>query len=154
MPAKIGTRRDAALAAAITYDQYNKTHVNLPEGWSVVGTGCSRVAFLSTSGVLYKIGYSKWEDDQAGMETRNQRTHAKMLPQGWRFPTTSVFTVNDRKVIAMQFISGGPVDWIEQRNLRAQMTQRYGSRWKIEDIGHDNCKVGADGINYIVDAAF
>lgn len=83
---RIGSRREA-MTLLDTVDEQNWDG---PEGWTLLGSGCFRTAFLSPSGIVYKIG----DEEANASEVRKaaalrRRTN---LPDFIYIPVVSAFT--------------------------------------------------------------
>lgn len=78
-----------------------------PKGWSRLGSGCYRIAYLSPSGVVYKVQGRYMADDEQYQsnktETANLRKYAlKKFPKGCRLPRWSEFYFGTKTVVAME----------------------------------------------------
>jgi hypothetical protein len=78
-----------------------------PEGWKRLGSGCYRIAYLSPSGVVYKVqgryeaNDDRWQSNKT--ETANLRKNAlKKFPKGCRLPRWSEFYFGTKTVVAME----------------------------------------------------
>lgn len=67
---EIGTPAEAAAAYGIVYDGAPS------EGWKVIGRGCSRIALLGPSGVVYKVPYDSTAEASG---VQNNRVEALRL---------------------------------------------------------------------------
>lgn len=87
----------------IPYGHLNET---VPAGWQRLGAGCSRTAFLSPDGVVYKVqqGYGHGWGQSNEQEWRNYNRFrlSHRLPQGARFPRWSFYRLDGRGVIASE----------------------------------------------------
>lgn len=101
---EIGSAVEAAIAANFT------DLAPAPEtGWRYLGKGCSRIAFLSPTNVVYKV--DRYGDD----DTPNRREYEAITEiresgsaDAAYTPITALYDVNGSAVIAMESI---PYDW-------------------------------------------
>lgn len=78
----------------------------MPEGWSRVGSGGFRTAYLGPDGVVYKCGADdKGENYGSRFEVaKARRLSRKAMPDFIRIPRTSGFSIGNRYVVAMEYI--------------------------------------------------
>lgn len=116
-----------------------------PEGWSRLGSGCYRVAYLSPSGVVYKVqGRYSEDDDQRWQsnisEVRNlRRYHLKRFPKGCRLPRWNSFEFPGGKtVVAMEKFDRlvRSLSWRERDATREARTRMVGMVHDLHDL-HD-----------------
>lgn len=89
----IGTLAEAQEIFAVVGDRWLKTRPPPPD-WKKIGSGRSRTAYLSPSGIVYKIChvYDDYTMNYNELEERNfkwLRVHRK-LPKGWSVPECSL----------------------------------------------------------------
>ena len=102
----IGTQENAAIAS--TLGEYIWTGETLPEGWTFLGEGCYRYAFLSPEGCVYKVSHYSEEDTYTENETewRNfvgmNDAIVKHSNGKCRLAESSYFATYD--VIAMEYV--------------------------------------------------
>ena len=79
----------------------------LPYGWEVKGAGISRRAYLSPSGVIYKIQHHE-EQSQSNAEEHDfaQRVRRMGNVIGVIIPRTALYYIDNQPVIAMEFMDG------------------------------------------------
>ena len=94
----IGTREDAALA--LSDFRMHRT------GNVLSFYGSNRAVYL-INGIVYKINNGEVDDDVNAIEYRN--VNSIELDKGYKFPETSLYTVNGESVIAMEYIDGTAV---------------------------------------------
>lgn len=67
----------------------------LPSGWEEVGDGSTRVAYLSPSGVVYKVCKEYWDDHPSTNANEAQNIEEikkrELLPQGWHLPEVTLY---------------------------------------------------------------
>lgn len=104
------TMADKIASATIVTDEYGEPVLSLcaiPEGFSWIGTGSERHAFLGPDGVVYKrtIGdpFAKYSNSR---EHTNFLTKAATLPAGVRFAACELYFSGDVDVLAMEFVEG------------------------------------------------
>lgn len=74
-----------------------------PEGWEVLGSGCYRIAYLSPSGVVYKVQLHRDSLQSNEGEFRNIREQFfRKMPIGCRLPRVGLFQADGEHVIAME----------------------------------------------------
>ena len=76
-----------------------------PEGWTRLGSGCYRVAYLAPSGVVYKVqgrydkdGDRRWQSNFSEVQNL-RRHHLKRLPKGCRIPRWNSFEFPEGKIV-------------------------------------------------------
>lgn len=125
-----------------------------PEGWKYINKGCDRSAWLSPSGVVYKVEHRSTYSSQNESEASRLKEVWKRPPiEGCRFPKFDIFTVGDEIVIAMEMIDGprladykGP-DYDDLHCLMYDLEDKYG----LCDVHDENVLVDEDGILVLVD---
>lgn len=130
-----------------TYNQFK----DAPKGWTRLGAGRYRTAFLSPDGVVYKVQqrYAKpgeYEGQCNKGEAVNLRKYwLKKMPEGCRMPRWGFFELDGRGVIAMerfnktlsrypQYSSPGSEYWALVRRLQRVLNDVY-------DLHGDNMAV-------------
>lgn len=120
-------------------DDFDETRS--PDGWSYVGDGSSRIAYLSPSGVVYKV--QRFADDEFNADEHVNFAYIRQsgkLPDGWRIPDSSLYqftaivmtmdyqrrepvpSLGDVKVIALEFIEGVPIGY-QDYAIRREMLE-------------------------------
>lgn len=89
-------------------DRWTYDGPHAPEGWEKLGSGCSRAAFLSPSGVVYKVqhnydGYIG--QSNSGEASTLRRYFLKKMPRGCRLPRYTYYDLDGRSVMAMERFS-------------------------------------------------
>lgn len=87
------------------YDKAFSVQQDAPIGWQRLGAGCSRTAFLSPDGVVYKVQcrYSgSFQTNEREWRNYNRFRLSHRLPQGARFPRWSFYRLDGRGVIASE----------------------------------------------------
>jgi len=124
----IGNKADAALAAnfIVTFDEdtWDEIVEGMPEGWKFLGSGCSREAFLSPDGVVYKR-----EPHTAGMVSTNNANEYAFYKSnsetiaGFRLAACYLWENN---VLAMEYAKddGSNVDRVWE-TMRDTMRERF-----------------------------
>jgi hypothetical protein len=81
-----------------------------PEGWKYLGDGCTRTAYLSPGGVVYKVGesHTNLQEARAARRLRNKKSLADQLvfipkARNWR---VGYECGSSQYVIAMEYING------------------------------------------------
>lgn len=174
----IGSIEEAAEIArfGINYDEYFE--INSPDGWEFIGEGAYRFAFRSPSGVVYKIENEDGEHEHHNNREFDNIQRCKLIPvQGWRVPDATVYHVNGRDVIAMEYIDGGESDTHCQKTFEYNSWNRRAGRkykctcgkpkgrciakvwrdavkaWDIEDIHTGNIRIDDNGTRVLIDVA-
>lgn len=90
----VGSMAEATQIFEGTGDRWE--HNVLPNGWAEIGDGSTRTAFLSPSGVVYKVCKTYYVDEPsdnaheyANFKEMNERG---LLPKGWMTPLASLYT--------------------------------------------------------------
>jgi hypothetical protein len=87
------------LGAERRYDSHDT-----PEGWERLGNGAYRAAFLSPSGVAYKVQHSyKYSSQSNAGEAKTLRRYwLTRMPKGCRLPRWSLYELDGKEVMAME----------------------------------------------------
>lgn len=141
---------------------YSKCSAELPEGWTFLGAGRDRTAFLSPSGVVYKVCHYYYNSETSNdIEHSNFQTIEKSgkLPVPWKVPKSHLHCFNryhgllgkrtERIVVmACDYVKG-------ERWSSTYYTPMYEafSSVGLSDTFEGNAISGEDGFNYIIDAA-
>lgn len=166
----IGNKQDAQIAFNIDHEC-----VEMSEGWAFLGAGCSRNAYLSPEGVVYKVG-----DGEANrLEVRNShRLRARAgKSELWRIPRANIHHVRNtsaetwpasRYVVAMEFVPSSDrsfhcAKWFGSDYAKCNCGQtpcidehRQVARrmFGISDLHDENVIVGQDGKFWIIDICY
>lgn len=145
-----------------------------PPNWEYLGSGGTRVAYKSPTGVCYKVCYEYDEDDQ----TYNEVEHKNMqrirregkLPNGWKPLRTylHVFESHQRKwdyhmrtqktntlrvvILACDYIEGQAICWLSAPAEMNEMHRAFAA-CGLTDTGGANAIRANDGTYYVIDAA-
>lgn len=106
----IGTQEHAAVAASIAGN-------NLPDGWSILGRGTYRIAYLGPDGTVYKIGNVRWADLDGVENVQQERNEAhnydemvrRLLDRnvtGWQVMPAHEYFVDGKAVVAQEVAPG------------------------------------------------
>lgn len=121
-------------------DPWDPDYKAVPRGWSRIGSGCYRIAYLSPDGVVYKVqGYyalpGQYEGQSNKEEAENlRRFWLKKMPEGCRLPRFRFFELDGKGVIAMerfqktlsQFSDYGDPQGTEYWALRGRLQRALG----------------------------
>lgn len=80
------------------------THeIPVPEDWKKLGSGCYRTAYLSPSGVVYKVQHRKtsWQTN-VGEAEKIRSLMFRKLPKGCRLPRFALYDLGTEGVLAME----------------------------------------------------
>lgn len=79
-------------------------YLDAPKGWTRLGSGCYRTAFLSPDGVVYKVqqNYAYSYQTNKGEVEVIRRYWLRKLPRGCRFPRYQFFELDGKGVTAME----------------------------------------------------
>ncbi|AVD99384.1 hypothetical protein SEA_BILLNYE_213 [Streptomyces phage BillNye] len=153
----------------IEYDDEHDEYVFIPEGWTYLGEGESRIAFLSPSGVVYKreVNDGEWFGANS-IEYRYLRKAAGIPVQGWRVPEHQLYDIpvgyKMVSVMAMEFVGGEFDAWCDMSQGKCNCEKPGGicsraaalaaaAAWGVTDIHRGNVRVQWDGTRVIIDAA-
>jgi len=83
----------------------------MPDGWTRIGSGAYRVAFLSPDGVIYKVEHSyngvSWGQSNRGEYENILRMIRQNVRHDFcRLPKSTYFQLDGRGVMAMEYIDG------------------------------------------------
>jgi hypothetical protein len=141
MPKLIGSLGEAEVAS--TLDSYTWNHQG---GWVKVGVGCSRHAYRSPTGVIYKVAYHN-EDNVNEHETTSIMRRRKM-PEGWAVPQTALYkTKNGKVILAMQDCG---TEMVELTDAEKDMVRK---KFGVYDPHGDNIRYFR-GTYYCIDFGF
>lgn len=82
-----------------------------PEGWRYLGAGCTRTAYLSPGGVVYKVGesHTNLREAEASRKFRKRKSLADQLvfvPKARNWAVMDEDSFERQYVIAMEYIDG------------------------------------------------
>lgn len=147
---------------------------SLPDGWDHLGTGGTRQAYLSPSGVVYKIchDYDPDEPSHNDREAENFKAikHSGRLPKGWKVPESHLhaFETNLKRfdykskqpyedrarvsVLACDYVAGMQMSaWDEVPEDDWNAMQQAFAQVGLRDTDGANAVKSHDGY-YIIDA--
>lgn len=158
----IGNRKDATTAAKM--GRYGgMTCAAEQAGWTILGSGCSRTAYLSPEGVVYKVG-------QPGSninEVKRIQTFRKRKPVGpIKFPEASLWNVavphpnydgTHQPVVAMEHIKSDPeahAYWAKGPYAERlyPIYEQIAEKFNLTDMFLGNIIVAGMDAIYIIDA--
>ena len=86
------------------YRNERADYYDRPDGWEYLGSGCYRTAYLSPSGVVYKVEQSEnsWQSNKGEYETWKRLYLNCKMPEHSRLPKLSYFPVGRSGVIAIE----------------------------------------------------
>lgn len=122
-----------------------------PKGWSRLGSGCYRIAFLAPSGTVYKVQNSRNSfQSNLGEAATLRKFMFRKLPKGCRFPRYQLFMVGeDEGVMAMERMtsllreySHYKAEHKRVRELRGALVDTLHDLWDLHD---GNVGVAEDG---------
>lgn len=84
--------------------QWSQRDDTPPVGWERLGSGCYRAAFLSPTGVVYKVqhNYDHSSQSNAGEAETLRRYWLTRMPKGCRLPRWSLYELDGKEVMAME----------------------------------------------------
>jgi len=88
-------------------DRYDYGNTTAPEGWTYLGEGCYRTAYLAPSGVVYKVQQSMlsdgWQTNEGEWENWKRIYISCKMPKHSRLPKLTYFPVGEKRgVIAIE----------------------------------------------------
>lgn len=125
-----------------------------PQGWTKLGDGSFREAFLSPSKIVYKIGDPESNADEcAAIEIAMKRPLA-----GWYVPWVKALPDFNYEVIAMEYIEGE----FDCNPCPCENCPEYGNcpdsiwtvafrHWEVDDFHEGNVIVMDNGIRAMID---
>lgn len=141
----VGNQEEATLIHNWYHDD-RWSRAALPEGWTKLGEGSFRAAYLSPSGVVYKVQ----KDLRYGYQT-NRGEYAKWrdlyfnckMPQYSRLPKLGYFPINDSYgVVAIEKLSKSYNYWGavpgDDGTYWNQVVDRISQVCRVGDLGGDN----------------
>lgn len=164
----LGTEEEAREIFEALGDRFlTAPDTDTPAGWKHLGSGGTRMAFLSPSGVVYKLEFDADDYDNV-LEHNNFRKIKGKLPKGWRVPKSHlhVFLANMTKwdyntrnkvtktcyvsVLACEYIEGQLVGgW---RNRATDTDKEVFQSVGLYDWHGANAVRTTNGTTYIIDA--
>lgn len=136
----------------------------LPDGWSHVGEGSSRIAVISPDEVVYKVEISP-NGSNSNEYLNIERIKQMPSIRGWRVADASLYIVDKYKsVIAMEYVDGSKdiecgaylapdfVCTCRMKPCVAYLWEVTARIWGLWDLTCDNIMVLKDGTRVIVDA--
>jgi len=83
--------------------------IAIPDGWKYLGHGLYRTAFLSPSGVVYKLergSLSWWENNRKEYENILEMRYDSRVTETVIIPKAWLYEIDGSDVIAMEFMDG------------------------------------------------
>jgi len=140
---------------AFDFDRYGEG----PEGWTRVGTGLSRVAYLAPSGVVYKVQlHEVCYQTNKGEANALRRYWFTRMPKGCRLPRFRFYdlTGGGGGVMAMEYL-GALLHHCEPEAERIRLKALQGElqelMWDVTDLHSWNLAVDEDGLLVPIDLA-
>lgn len=132
----VGTAAEAKIASGLS--RYGTI---LPEGWRNLGSGSTRTAYLSPSGVVYKVGRERNNKVEAeAIESFYKQGKAE--DENYYIPKAAMFACG---VLAMERVEGkkrgGGDSWSVQEERGSAALSALG----IADVGRHNYVIMEDG---------
>lgn len=134
----IGTREHAATIATMPLREDNNDDWSgpVPEGFTYLGSGAYRHAFLGPDGVVYKRHVNDGQDDGGGNLTEWARYQME-CPKGVRFARTHLFNIGDIPIIAMEYVDEKSPKLLDEAIRKALNTlgiwDYYGNNVRFRD---------------------
>lgn len=143
----IGTQDNAEVAVLLCDTTYGD---KMPNGWEILGSGIDRTAYLGPDTVVYKITHrlTRYEANEREFDAC-RILGSSPAPEGFGVPKASLFTVDDTKVIAMEFL--GDEDY--SVNLTRDQKNIANVFYRNTDTHVGNMRKVND-IIYMIDIAF
>lgn len=140
----IGSAGEAAVAAG-----FQGPTAKLADGWEFAGQGCSRVAYRSPTGVIYKIQGKTWDYPNPSEFIAARRLALRVPPKGWGVPKVDLFIFggDTPPVIAMEDFGDKAVA------LPYEDTKEAQAFFGISDPHSGNIRF-REGIYYCIDIGF
>lgn len=152
----IGTQAEAEVVAGLSYDS------ETPSGWEFAGSGCSRRAYLSPSGVIYKVqtGYDDANDNE--YVTACALIASGAIPEGWDVPRIGRYRVekNGKTEVILAMENLGPNE-VSVWTVEVPVPKGYVSHndvvnkvFGVFDSHGGNIRQRADGTLVCIDMGF
>lgn len=145
----VGNVAEATIAAGLA-----GWSTRAPDGWELIGTGCSRKAYKAPSGTVYKVPYSD-SDNRC-----QDREYVAMLyfaltgmPEGWAVAPVSRYRANDTVVLAMPDLGGRDGEPFERPPAFTHEDIQFCYSIGVQDPHGGNLRY-VDGKKYIIDFGF
>lgn len=153
---------------------YKNSGDGTPEGWKYLGSGGSRAAYLSPTGICYKVCHEYPPEDESlnDVEHKNFERIARegKLPPKWRVPKSHLhvfegtvrrwdYHMRERKtkpvriaILACEYVPGEVLSYTADRETRVAVEKAFFAVG-LSDTGGANAVRQGDGTHYIIDAA-
>lgn len=149
----IGSPEEALIASKfrVVHEYAESYPFELPPGWTFLGHGAWRNAFLSPTGVVYKLQIG--DQDTANYEEyQNYLEIIKTPIPGWYVPEVDLYSVGPIDIIAMEYIEGEPDDDVEAEDYYfPEEWFEATNSWGIEDVSPFNIIIMSDGKRALID---
>ncbi len=128
-----------------------------PRGWRYISRGEYRSAWLSPSGVVYKVNHRRetyW--DQSAAEAANLRSAwFQKPPAGCRIVRFGTYSVKGEVIVAMEYVDGELVDALSEAQVNTDpyyaRMRRMEDLFKLSDLHGDNAMVDGNGNLVVID---
>lgn len=124
-----------------------------PDGWRKIGEGIARDAYLSPSGVIYKLPRDgRNSSDQSYSEAVSADRTGNILPfDGWRIPDVTVFHFGV-PIVAMEYVATGYSAAGPDAIDHYEKTRDVAAEWfGLSDLHYENVRFDNDGTVVIID---
>ena len=117
-----------------------------PEGWTRLGEGCYRIAYLSPDGVVYKVqlsgGYS-YQTNEGEYRKYNNLRIAYRMPKGARFPLMCNFRIEGEDTVNAMDMVGPTLNKYEGEDRHKLIATWSSLAWTMQlgDAHHANVAV-------------
>jgi hypothetical protein len=133
----------------------------LPDGWHYIGDGEERIAYLSPSGIVYKV------DTRSG-SNRREYFNICLIEltnplKNWRVPEATLYEIDKQNsVIAMEYIGGRDPQECGSTLSSSECTcyqfpcigiewETVSVLWGVKDLDNCNVRLMDDGTKVLVD---
>lgn len=148
-----GATLELAIEAYAVVEEYRENW-EMPEGWSMVGSGSFRTAVMhDETGIVYKV--EDWRDDPDYSNRGEYETAEELRQIAWervRIPDVVLFDTEHGDVLAMEYVSGTMGTASPSSEFREARKEMF-EKGRLVDMHGDNFLFDDDGYLVPVDLA-
>lgn len=151
----IGNQEEAQFIHDWWWEERHDRHGDAPEGWEYLGQGSFRIAYLSPSGVVYKVqkegAHYTYQTNKGEHEAWRRLYFNCKMPEHTRLPKIGYFPIDESwGVIAIERLRRGYDYWGCVPGTNDSLTwreviERISAECRIGDLGGNNLFLDDDG---------